>query len=124
MGARPSRPICSMIHGFTGITNFEELALIFTGYEITPFGAQSSGISMGIPFIAVGFLSKITAVPFRAAYGRPMGTDRLRPIPILSGRPTRRAWNSSLPLGAWDHSMLQKRGWGRPAEAESTARTL
>nr|YP_003275956.1 NADH dehydrogenase subunit 2 [Pleurozia purpurea]ACR19340.1 NADH dehydrogenase subunit 2 [Pleurozia purpurea]QIA60758.1 NADH dehydrogenase subunit 2 [Pleurozia purpurea] len=55
---------CSMIYGFTGVTNFEELAKIFTGYEITLFGAQSSGIFMGIFFIAVGFLFKITAVPF------------------------------------------------------------
>nr|YP_010704440.1 NADH dehydrogenase subunit 2 [Calypogeia neesiana]UYI31135.1 NADH dehydrogenase subunit 2 [Calypogeia neesiana]UYI31513.1 NADH dehydrogenase subunit 2 [Calypogeia neesiana]WCP19552.1 NADH dehydrogenase subunit 2 [Calypogeia neesiana] len=55
---------CSMIYGFTGVTNFEELAKIFTGYEITLFGAQSSGIFMGILFIAVGFLFKITAVPF------------------------------------------------------------
>nr|YP_010399833.1 NADH dehydrogenase subunit 2 [Nowellia curvifolia]QIA60588.1 NADH dehydrogenase subunit 2 [Nowellia curvifolia]UQM88599.1 NADH dehydrogenase subunit 2 [Nowellia curvifolia] len=55
---------CSTIYGFTGVTNFEELAKIFTGYEITLFGAQSSGIFMGILFIAVGFLSKITAVPF------------------------------------------------------------
>jgi len=39
-----------------------------TGYEIT--GAPSSGILMGIIFIAVGFLFKITAVPFRAADGR------------------------------------------------------
>jgi NADH-ubiquinone oxidoreductase chain 2 len=39
-----------------------------TGYEIT--GARSSGIFMGILFIAVGFLFKITAVPFRAAVGR------------------------------------------------------
>nr|QIA60631.1 NADH dehydrogenase subunit 2 [Metacalypogeia alternifolia] len=55
---------CSMIYGFTGVTNFEELAKIFTGYEITLFGAQSSGIFMGILFIAVGSLFKITAVPF------------------------------------------------------------
>jgi proton-translocating NADH-quinone oxidoreductase chain N len=85
---------CSMIYGFTGVTNFEELAKIFTGYEITLFGAQSSGIFMGILFIAVGFLFKITAVPFRAAVRRPMGTDRLRPISILSGRPVRRAWRT------------------------------
>nr|UQV94668.1 NADH dehydrogenase subunit 2 [Haplopteris ensiformis]UQV94694.1 NADH dehydrogenase subunit 2 [Haplopteris ensiformis]UQV94704.1 NADH dehydrogenase subunit 2 [Haplopteris ensiformis]UQV94723.1 NADH dehydrogenase subunit 2 [Haplopteris ensiformis] len=56
--------IRSMIYGSTGITNFEELAKIFTGYEITLLGAQSSGIFMGILFIAVGFLFKITAVPF------------------------------------------------------------
>jgi proton-translocating NADH-quinone oxidoreductase chain N len=55
---------CSMIYGFTGVTNFEELAKIFTGYEITLFGARSGGIFLGILFIAVGFLFKITAVPF------------------------------------------------------------
>nr|QXT44710.1 NADH dehydrogenase subunit 2 [Nitellopsis obtusa] len=55
---------CSMIYGFTGVTNFEELAKILTGYEMTFFGTQSSGIFMGILFIAVGFLWKITAVPF------------------------------------------------------------
>lgn len=88
------RPIRSMIYGSTGITNFEESAKTFTGYEITLLGAQSSGIFMGILFIAVGFLFKITAVPFRAAVRRPMGTDRLRPISILSGRPVRRAWRT------------------------------
>ena len=30
---------CSMIYGFTGVTNFEELAKIFTGYKITLFSA-------------------------------------------------------------------------------------
>ena len=64
----PTHPICSMIYGSTGATHFDQLAKILTGYEIT--GAQSSGIFMGILFIAVGFLFKITAVPFRAAVGR------------------------------------------------------
>nr|UDH53963.1 NADH dehydrogenase subunit 2 [Hemerocallis citrina] len=53
---------CSMIYGSTGATHFDQLAKIFTGYEIT--GAQSSGIFMGILSIAVGSLFKITAVPF------------------------------------------------------------
>nr|YP_009498089.1 Nad2 [Bombax ceiba]AWT07991.1 Nad2 [Bombax ceiba] len=52
-----------MIYGSTGATHFDQLAKILTGYEIT--GARSSGIFMGILFIAVGFLFKITAVPFR-----------------------------------------------------------
>jgi hypothetical protein len=65
----PTHPICSMIYGSTGATHFDQLAKILTGYEIT--GAQSSGIFMGILFIAVGSLFKITAVPFRAAVGRP-----------------------------------------------------
>jgi NADH-ubiquinone oxidoreductase chain 2 len=51
-----------MIYGSTGATHFDQLAKILTGYEIT--GARSSGIFMGILFIAVGFLFKITAVPF------------------------------------------------------------
>nr|YP_009710067.1 NADH dehydrogenase subunit 2 [Coleochaete scutata]QFU80172.1 NADH dehydrogenase subunit 2 [Coleochaete scutata] len=55
---------CSLIYGFTGVTNFEELAKISTGYEITLLGAQSSGIYLGIFLIAVGFLFKITAAPF------------------------------------------------------------
>nr|AJP33509.1 NADH dehydrogenase subunit 2 [Gnetum gnemon] len=55
---------CSMIYGSTGVTHFDQLAEILTGYEITSFGARSGGIFMGILFIAVGFLFKITAVPF------------------------------------------------------------
>lgn len=62
-------PICSMIYGSTGATHFDQLAQIITGYEIT--GARSSGLFMGLLFIAVGFLFKITAVPFRAAVGAP-----------------------------------------------------
>ncbi|KAF8364962.1 hypothetical protein HHK36_031412 (mitochondrion) [Tetracentron sinense] len=64
----PTHPICSMIYGSTGATHFDQLAKIWTGYEIT--GARSSGIFMGILSIAVGSLFKITAVPFRAAVGR------------------------------------------------------
>jgi NADH-ubiquinone oxidoreductase chain 2 len=78
-----------MIYGSTGVTHFDQLAEILTGYEITSFGARSGGIFLGILFIAVGFLFKITAVPFRAAVGRPpMGgtaADRLRPI-LLAGK--------------------------------------
>ncbi|CAM6002309.1 unnamed protein product [Sphagnum balticum] len=46
---------CSLIYGFTGVTNLEELAKIFT----TP----SSNLGSKVP-LAVGFLFKITAVPF------------------------------------------------------------
>jgi NADH-ubiquinone oxidoreductase chain 2 len=53
-----------MIYGFTNVTNFEELAKIFTRYKITLFGAQFSGIFMGILFIVLGFLFKITIIPF------------------------------------------------------------
>jgi len=36
-----------MIYEFTGVTNFEKLAKIFTGYKITLFSAQSSDIFIG-----------------------------------------------------------------------------
>ncbi len=73
---------CSIIYGFTGITNFGELAKLFTGsQEIGLLGAglsgadssaltseiffsRSSGIILGILFLAVGFLFKLTAAPF------------------------------------------------------------
>nr|YP_009755753.1 NADH dehydrogenase subunit 2 [Roya anglica]QIQ22992.1 NADH dehydrogenase subunit 2 [Roya anglica] len=88
---------CSLIYGFTGNTNFEELAKIFTSTntlnsEALFFSTNSessflngaiqnlsdshfldnsnrslfftSGVLMGIIFIAVGFLFKISAVPF------------------------------------------------------------
>ncbi|XP_044380275.1 NADH-ubiquinone oxidoreductase chain 2-like [Triticum aestivum] len=66
LGAFPSGILlfgCSMIYGSTGATHFDQLAKILTGYKIT--GARSSGIFIGILFIAVGFLFKITAVPFQ-----------------------------------------------------------
>jgi proton-translocating NADH-quinone oxidoreductase chain N len=50
---------CSMIYGFTGITNFGELAKVLTGSD-----EGSSGIIIGIIFLAVGFLFKLTAAPF------------------------------------------------------------
>jgi proton-translocating NADH-quinone oxidoreductase chain N len=53
----------SMIYGFTGTTNFEELAKIFTGVHTT-LNLVSSGILVGIVFIASGLLFKLTAVPF------------------------------------------------------------
>ena len=66
---------CSMIYGFTGVTNLEELAKVVTpsiassDHDIsTLFSAslpvQSSGVFLGILFLAVGFLFKLTAVPF------------------------------------------------------------
>jgi len=54
---------CSIIYGFTGITNFEELAKLFSGLGELSF-LFSSGILIGILFLAVGFLFKLTAVPF------------------------------------------------------------
>jgi proton-translocating NADH-quinone oxidoreductase chain N len=53
----------SLIYGFTGLIHFEELAKLFSGItELSSF--NSSGILLGILFLAVGFLFKLTAVPF------------------------------------------------------------
>jgi proton-translocating NADH-quinone oxidoreductase chain N len=53
----------SLLYGFTGMIHFEDLARLFTG-----FGTMSHdlflGILVGILFLAVGFLFKITAAPF------------------------------------------------------------
>jgi len=59
---------CSLIYGFTGMTNFGDLGLLLTGialpqiYELSSFPA--SGLFLGILFLAVGFLFKVTAAPF------------------------------------------------------------
>jgi len=53
----------SMIYGFTGVTNFEELAKIFTGMGDHSH-IMSNGVLVGILFLAVGFLFKLTAAPF------------------------------------------------------------
>nr|YP_009138090.1 NADH dehydrogenase subunit 2 [Lobosphaera incisa]AKF78648.1 NADH dehydrogenase subunit 2 [Lobosphaera incisa] len=51
---------CSLIYGFTGVTNFSELGKIFTY-----FGEPGlRGCELGMIFILVGFLFKLTAVPF------------------------------------------------------------
>ena len=54
---------CSLIYGFTGLIHFEELAKLFSGISELSF-FNSSGILLGILFLAVGFLFKLTAVPF------------------------------------------------------------
>jgi proton-translocating NADH-quinone oxidoreductase chain N len=54
---------CSMIYGFTGLTQFQALAKFFTGLSTMPL-ATFSGFLLGILFLAVGFLFKLTVVPF------------------------------------------------------------
>jgi proton-translocating NADH-quinone oxidoreductase chain N len=49
----------SLIYGFTGITNFEDLAKITMDFDALPLS-----MNLGIIFIGVGFLFKMTAVPF------------------------------------------------------------
>jgi proton-translocating NADH-quinone oxidoreductase chain N len=57
---------CSLIYGFTGVTNFSELAKIFTGgtQEILASTSSLPACELGMVFLLVGFLFKITAVPF------------------------------------------------------------
>ena len=57
---------CSIIYGFTGITNFSELAKLFTcgSQEIEESTAALQGCELGMVFILVGLLFKLTAAPF------------------------------------------------------------
>lgn len=50
----------SLIYGFTGVTNFAELAQLCTSIHMS----HPEGILVGILFIAVGLLFKLTAAPF------------------------------------------------------------
>lgn len=54
---------CTMIYGFTGLTNLEDLAKLLTGIASLPV-VSSSGLLVGILFLCVGFLFKLTAAPF------------------------------------------------------------
>ncbi len=51
---------CSLIYGFTGTTQFEALAVLFTGKE----SAASPGLVVGIVFLSAGLAFKVSAVPF------------------------------------------------------------
>ena len=57
---------CSLIYGFTGVTNFSELAKIFTGgtQEILLSTSSLPACELGMVFLLVGFLFKIAAAPF------------------------------------------------------------
>ena len=56
----------ALLYGFTGTTHFSELSKIFIcGSESLQFGVSSlRGCELGMIFILVGFLFKLTAVPF------------------------------------------------------------
>lgn len=57
---------CSLIYGFTGATNFSELAQIFTcdTNELSLGISSLRGCELGMICVLVGFLFKLTAVPF------------------------------------------------------------
>jgi NADH-quinone oxidoreductase subunit N len=54
----------SLIYGFTGLTNFEELAKILTGISSVADTITYNGILVGILFITVSLLFKLAAAPF------------------------------------------------------------
>jgi NADH-quinone oxidoreductase subunit N len=51
----------SMVYGFSGTTSFAKLATLFTGAATA---APSTGLIIGIVFVAVGLAFKVSAVPF------------------------------------------------------------
>jgi len=68
---------CTIVYGFTGTTNFEELAKLLTNIDYAGLGESTSSnvpsgaltrvaIQLGILFLMVGFLFKVSAVPFHA----------------------------------------------------------
>jgi NADH-quinone oxidoreductase subunit N len=54
----------SMIYGFTGLTNFEDLAKLLTGINGTVNSVTYNGILIGILFVSVSLLFKVAAAPF------------------------------------------------------------
>ena len=54
----------SMVYGFTGLTNFEELSKVLTGINGMSDAVSFNGILIGILFITVSLLFKVAAAPF------------------------------------------------------------
>jgi proton-translocating NADH-quinone oxidoreductase chain N len=54
----------SLIYGFTGLTNFEELAKVLTGINAMSDSVSYNGILIGLLFITVSLLFKVAAAPF------------------------------------------------------------
>jgi proton-translocating NADH-quinone oxidoreductase chain N len=54
----------SMIYGFTGLTNFEELSKLLTGIHLLVDTVSYNGILLGIFFVSVALLFKLAAAPF------------------------------------------------------------
>lgn len=53
---------CSLVYGFTGVTNYELISLLLVNADCNSL--HNSGIIMGIVFILVSFLFKLSAAPF------------------------------------------------------------
>jgi proton-translocating NADH-quinone oxidoreductase chain N len=53
---------CSLIYGFTGTTNYEQLSLLLVGSNYNYL--NTNGILVGIIFIIIAFFFKLSAAPF------------------------------------------------------------
>jgi proton-translocating NADH-quinone oxidoreductase chain N len=53
---------CSLIYGFTGTTNYEQIALLLVGVDHNYI--NNNGIIIGTVFILISFLFKLSAAPF------------------------------------------------------------
>jgi proton-translocating NADH-quinone oxidoreductase chain N len=53
---------CSLVYGFTGTSNYELISLLFVSLDPNSF--HSCGILIGLLFIFVSFLFKVSAAPF------------------------------------------------------------
>jgi proton-translocating NADH-quinone oxidoreductase chain N len=53
---------CSLIYGFTGVTNYELLSLLFVNADCSSL--HNIGVLMGIVFVLVSFFFKLSAAPF------------------------------------------------------------
>ena len=51
---------CSLVYGFTGMTNFEDVAKCLAG----SWDTQHSAVHIGMCLLSIGFLFKLTAAPF------------------------------------------------------------
>jgi proton-translocating NADH-quinone oxidoreductase chain N len=54
----------SMLYGFTGMTNFEDIAKLILGIGATSDTLSYNGIFIGILFISIALLFKVAAAPF------------------------------------------------------------
>nr|BCT02602.1 NADH dehydrogenase subunit 2 [Medakamo hakoo] len=55
---------CSLIYGFTGTLEFDALAQLLQGGDSSLYILEWRGCELGLLFLMVGFLFKLTAVPF------------------------------------------------------------
>ena len=55
---------CSLLYGFTGTTNYQQLFQIFATIDKSSDLEVSNAIILGVLFILIGMLFKLSAAPF------------------------------------------------------------